>query len=136
MLCNIIGYCNTNQMNEINIKDDAQYSFEEIIKNKKLNKLEKDIKIFGAFEFEEITDVIENHFINERCVTSFGLIKFSLLNILAITRGYPNQKISNPKIMETICDFCDNTKSLVRKYMNIFLYIFKELYEKNIIKSI
>ena len=126
---------NTNQMNEINIKDDAQYSFEEIIKNKKLNKLEKDIKIFGAFEFEEITDVIENHFINERCVTSFGLIKFSLLNILAITRGYPNQKISNPKIIETICDFCDNTKSLVRKYMNIFLYIFKQLYEKNIIKN-
>jgi hypothetical protein len=57
------------------------------------------------------------------------------LNILAITRGYTNQKISNPKIMETICDFCENTKSLVRKYMNIFLFIFKELYDKNIIKN-
>ena len=124
---------NTIQNNGSNIKDDVQFA--EIINNKKMKKLDKDIKIFGSFEFEEITDVIENHFIIERCVTSFGLVKFSLLNILAITRGYTNQKISNPKIMETICDFCENTKSLVRKYMNIFLYIFKELYDKNIIKN-
>ena len=124
---------NTIQINGANIQEDIQFS--EIINNKKMKKLEKDIKIFGTFEFEEITNVIENHFIIERCVTSFGLIKFSLLNILAITRGYTNQKISNPKIMETICDFCENTKSLVRKYMNIFLFIFKELYDKNIIKN-
>ena len=107
----------------------------ELIMNKNMNKLEKDLKIFGSYEFVDITDVIERHFIIERCFTSYGLIKFSLLNILAITRGFENQKISNPKVMTTICDFCNKTKSLARKYMNIFLNILQELNFKNIIKN-
>ena len=122
-------------VNVIEEGNDDKNILSEIIMNKNMNKLEKDLKIFGSYEFVDITDVIERHFIIERCFTSYGLIKFSLLNILAITRGFENQKISNPKVMTTICDFCNKTKSLARKYMNIFLNILQELNFKNIIKN-
>ena len=132
---------NTNKINDnkhVNVIEegnDDKNILSELIMNKNMNKLEKDLKIFGSYEFVDITDVIERHFIIERCFTSYGLIKFSLLNILAITRGFENQKISNPKVMTTICDFCNKTKSLARKYMNIFLNILQELNFKNIIKN-
>ena len=45
------------------------------------------------------------------------------------------QIISDTKIMETICDFCNTTKSLVRKYMNIFLNVFRGLYSDSKIKN-
>jgi len=122
-------------VNVIEEGNDDKNILSELIMNKNMNKLEKDLKIFGSYEFVDITDVIERHFIIERCFTSYGLIKFSLLNILAITRGFENQKISNPKVMTTICDFCNKTKSLARKYMNIFLNILQELNFKNIIKN-
>ena len=122
---------NINGQNEI----ESRNILEEIAMNKNMNKLERDLRIFGSYEFIEITDVIERHFILERCFTSYGLIKFSLLNILAITRGFTNQKISNPKVIETICDFCEKTKSLARKYMNIFLKILQELNFNNTIKN-
>ena len=121
---------NKNQIkNEMVINNDIDGGniLGELLINRNLNKLEKDLKIFGSYEFVDITDVIERHFIIERCFSSYALIKFSLLNILAITRGFENQKIKNPKVMSTICDFCDITKSLARKYMNIFLNIFQEL---------
>ena len=108
-------------------KDEDNNNLMEILMNKEMNKLEKDLKIFGSYEFVDITDVIERHFIIERCFSSYGLIKFSLLNILAITRGFENQIINNPKVTETICDFCNITKSLARKYMNIFLIVFQEI---------
>ena len=122
---------NINKQNEI----EGRNILEEIAMNKNMIKLERDLKIFGSYEFVEITDVIERHFILERCFSSYGLIKFSLLNILAITRGFSNQKISNPKVIETICDFCEKTKSLARKYMNIFLRILQELNLNNTIKN-
>ena len=132
---------NENKINENNIIngqneiEDNRNILAEIAMNKKMNKLERDLRIFGSYEFVEITDVIERHFILERCFTSYGLIKFSLLNILAITRGFTNQKISNPKVIDTICDFCEKTKSLARKYMNIFLRILQELNFNNTIKN-
>ena len=129
---------NKNQIkNEIIINEniDGGNILDELLINKNLNKLEKDLKIFGSYEFVDVTDVIERHFIIERCFSSYGLIKFSLLNILAITRGFDNQKINNPKVMSTICDFCDLTKSLARKYMNIFLNIFQELNFNNIMSN-
>ena len=92
-----------------------------------MNKLEKNLKIFGSYKFVEITDIIERDFIIKRCFSSYSLIKFSLLNTIAITRGFESQKIKNSKVMETICDFCNRTKKLSRKYMNIFLNIFQEL---------
>ena len=133
-----VNKINSNQIiniKEINEGNDDKNNLEEILMNKNMNKLEKDLKIFGSYEFVDITDVIERHFIIERCFTSYGLVKFSLLNILAITRGFENQKISNPKVMETVCDFCNMTKSLARKYMNIFLNIFQELNFNHIIKN-
>jgi hypothetical protein len=133
-----VNKINSNQIiniNEINEGNDDKNNLEDILMNKNMNKLEKDLKIFGSYEFVDITDVIERHFIIERCFTSYGLVKFSLLNILAITRGFENQKISNPKVMETVCDFCNMTKSLARKYMNIFLNIFQELNFNHIIKN-
>ena len=100
-----------------------------------MNKLERDLKIFGSYEFVEITDVIERHFILERCFSSYGLIKFSLLNVLAITRAIEGQKIKNQEVIKTMCDFCEKTKSLVRKYMNIYLTIFQALKVNEIIQD-
>ena len=83
----------------------------------------------------DITDVIEKHFILERCFTSYGLIKFSLLNILAITREIKSKQLKNKTIIQLICDFCEKTKSLVRKYMNIYIKIFQGLKIKYKIKQ-
>ena len=104
-------------------------------KFKKMDKNEKDLLLFGCYEFNEITDVIERHFILERCFTSYALIKFSLLNILAITRGLNSLKIHNKDVITTMCDFCEKTKSLVRKYMNIYLNIFQSIKLKRILKD-
>ena len=82
----------------------------------------------------DITDIIERHFILERCFSSYGLIKFSLFNVIAITRGIndKNIKIKNIDVMNIICDFCEKTKSLARKYMNIYLNIFQTLKINNL----
>ena len=99
------------------------------------DKEEKNLKFFGSYNFMEITDVIERHFILERCFSSYDLIKFSLFNILAITREIKEQKLDNVKIIQIICDFCQKTKSSVRKYMNIFLRIFQALKAKKVLKK-
>ena len=105
-------------------------------KQKLKNKIERDIKLFGTYELMEITDVIEHHLILERCFSSYGIIKFSLLNILAVTRGMEGLKINNRYVISTMCDFCGKTKSLVRKYMNIFLNIFQNMKVRNILKDL
>ena len=122
---------NNNENNQIFVNkfDD------DILYDKTMNKTEKDLKIFGLYEFMKITDVIERHLILERCFSSYGLIKFSLLNILAITRGLDGQNIRNPEVIKTMCDFCEKTKSLVRKYMNICLAIFQALKVKDILSD-
>ena len=51
---------NSNQIiniNEINIENDNKNNLEMIIMNKNMNKFEKDLKIFGSYEFVDITDV-------------------------------------------------------------------------------
>ena len=120
---------NNNDFNKIFVNE----LDDEILYDQTMNKTEKDLKIFGSYEFMEITDVIERHLILERCFSSYGLIKFSLLNILAITRGLDGQNIRNPEVIKTMCDFCEKTKSFVRKYMNIFLTIFQALKVKDIL---
>ena len=92
----------------------------------KYEKIEKNLLLFGNYQFVEITDVIESHFILERCFSSYGLIKFSLLNVLAATRDFQSDNVSDIEVITTICDFCEKTKSLVRKYMNLYLNIFKK----------
>ena len=83
---------------------------------------------FDHYELVEISEVVERHFIMERCFTSYGLIKFSLLNVLAITRSfYKGNYIKSREDIKKMCRFCKQTKSLVRKYMFIYLNIFNAL---------
>ena len=112
---------------------DDRIDYFSILKDKKFLKKEKiNLSLFGKYEFGEITDVIEKHFISERCFSSYGIIKFSLLNILAITRDIKSANVTNRDVITTMCDFCEKTKSLVRKYMNLYLNIFKNK-EKDIL---
>ena len=129
--------------NKINEKDDNDGKENKINENEEeyidyyslqsKNKTERNLKFFGSFEFMEISDVIERHFIFERCFSSYAIIKFSLLNILAITRTFENMKIRNKNVMKIICDFCAITKSPVRKYMNIYLNVFQNIKKKILI---
>ena len=125
--------------NEKNTNNNIDYFYilreKSLLREEKMDKIERYLKLFGCYEFNEITDVIERHFILERCFTSYGLIKFSLLNVLAVTRGLSGQKVSNKDVITTMCDFCEKTKSLVRKYMNIFLNIFQNMKVKGILEN-
>ena len=120
--------------NKINDKDKKRicqkedYFFLLKLKDKKIKyeKKEKNLILFGDYRFVEITDVIESHFILERCFSSYGLIKFSLLNVLAVTRDFHSPNVSDIDVITTMCDFCEKTKSLVRKYMNLYLNIFQK----------
>jgi len=117
-----------------NEKEDKN-EYQDYYSIKMENKKEKELLFYGGYELTEISNVIERHFILQRIFSSYGLIKFSLLNILAVTRGMEGQKIKNETIVKILCDFCEKTKSLVRKYMNIYLNIFGILKVKNIIKD-
>ena len=94
------------------------------------------ISLFEKYELVEITEVVERHFIMERCFTSYGLIKFSLLNVLAITRAfYKGNYIKSREDIKKMCCFCKQTKSLVRKYMFIYLNIFNTLKKQNLLEE-
>ena len=105
----------------------AHIDYYYLLKNRHMDKNLWNLKFFGNYDFMEITDVIEHHFILERCFSSYGIIKFCLLNVLAVTRTIESQIINNQYVIEIIIDFCKKTKSLVRKYMNIYLNIFNYL---------
>ena len=91
---------------------------------------------FPHYELVEISEVVERHFIMERCFTSYGLIKFSLLNVLAITRSfYKGNYIKSREDIKTMCQFCKQTKSLVRKYMFIYLNIFNTLKKQHYLED-
>ena len=119
--------------NKINNKDNI---FEDFIiiesqetpskdkSNKENNKREEYEKSFGNYELMEITELIEKHLIKEKYFSSYEMIKYSLLSIIAITSTMENKKINIVEVIKILCDFCTITNSLVRKYMNIFLNIF------------
>ena len=111
-------------------KSSEEIDYFYLLKNRHMDKNLWNLKFFGSYDLMEITDVIEHHFILERCFSSYGIIKFSLLNVLAVTRTIQSQIINNQYVIELIFDFCKKTKSLVRKYMNIYLNIFYNL-QKN-----
>ena len=83
-----------------------------------------DAKLFGTYQLIEINDLIEKHLIKEKYFSSYEIMKFSLLSIIALTINLKNKQISNVEVIKILCDFCQITKSLVRKYMNIYLNIF------------
>jgi len=128
-------YANPKQENEIKKteetpkgdKPSTQIDYSYLLKNRHMDKRLWNLKFFGPYNFMEITDVIEHHFILERCFSSYGIIKFCLLNVLAVTRTIESKNINNQYIIGVLIDFCLKTKSLVRKYMNIYLIIFDSL---------
>ena len=90
--------------------------------------------VFDNYQLGEISEMFEYHYILQRCFTSYGLIKFSLLNVFAFllplyTLNKRNYEDYKEKIM-TICEFCRISKSLVKKNMIIFLSIL-DIFKKN-----
>jgi len=100
-----------------------------LIQNKpKMNKALKE-QFFGTYDDIKISDIIEHYFVEEKFFSSYTLIKYSLLNILAVTRIIESKIINNLNIMEIIFDFCDKTQLEVKKYINIYLNIFRIMYQ-------
>ena len=116
--------------NEFIILDDK---LEEDIKNKQTT--ESTNKIDATYELIEISDLIEKHLIMEKYFSAYEIMKFSLLNIIAMTIGIKNKQIDNQVVIKIMCDFCKVTHSLVRKYMNIYLEIFTFLKLNNWLDS-
>ena len=100
-----------------------------LLQNK--SKIDKDIKekLFGTYDNLEILNVIEDNLILERYFSSYTLIQYSLLNILALTRGIESKIINNKNVLKIICDFCEITKLKSKKYINIYFNIFKTMYQ-------
>ena len=88
-------------------------------------------KLFGIYNNLEIPNVIEENFIFQRYFSCYTLIKYSLLNIIAITREIKSEMIDNQNVIKIISYFCELTKLKSKKYINIYLKIFKDIYQKN-----
>ena len=86
-------------------------------------------KLFGTYDITEIIDIIEHNLIYKRLFSPYKLIKYSLLNVLAITRLLKSGIFNNQIIMKIICAFCDITHLPVKKYMNIYLNLFQRMYQ-------
>ena len=128
-------------MNYLNNLDDPCKEFHFLDNQEYDNKENKDndseeCTPFESYELVEISEVVERYFILERCFTSYGLIKFSLLNALAITRTfYKGNYIKSREDIKKMCRFCELTKSLVRKYMFIYLNIFNALKKQHLLED-
>ena len=104
-----------------------------LIQNKSNKYEDLKEKIFGTYHIIEIENVIENLLIIQRSFSPYALIKYSLLNVLEVTRMIKSKIISNQNVIQIICDFCDLTEELkIKKYMNIYLNIFKIIQQKNL----
>ena len=88
-------------------------------------------QFFGTYDDIKISDIIEHYFVTEKFFSSYTLIKYSLLNILAVTRIIESKIINNLNVMEIIFDFCDITKLESKKYMNVYLNIFRAIYKNH-----
>jgi len=100
-----------------------------LLKNKpNIDKALKE-KLFGTYNNIEIPNIIEDNFILKRYFSSYELIKFSLLNILAVTRQIESKIINNLNVFKIICNFCEIANLKSKKYLNIYLNIFKEMYQ-------
>ena len=119
---------------EFQFLDNQEYDNKENKENK--DKDSEGSVYFESYELVEISEVVERYFILERCFTSYGLIKFSLLNVLAITRTfYKGNYIKSRDDIKKMCRFCELTKSLVRKYMFIYLNIFNALKKQHLLED-
>ena len=91
------------------------------------NITESSNKISATYELMEISDLIEKHLIMEKYFSAYEIMKFSLLNIVAITMGMKKKLINTVLVIKVLCDFCKITNSLVRRYMNVYLLIFTHM---------
>ena len=127
---------NEGDTNKDNLKDDHKEIKNEIIdyfywfKNKSNKDITFKEKYFGIYDIREISNIVEDNFIMQKSFSSYALIKYSLLNILAVTRLIESKIINNSNVIQIICEFCDITKLPVQKYMKLCLNIFKTLYQK------
>ena len=125
-------YLKENSKNKLVDLEEVKNEKEELLflfQNKlKMNKSLKE-KFFGTYDILEIDDIIEDNLIFQRYYSNYELIKYSLLNILAITRTVDSKIINNQNIMQIVFDFCEVTKLHTKKYMNIYLYIFQKIYQ-------
>ena len=118
--------------NENNLKNfiilDASEKLNKINNDKSKNNPNKDKqgheKLFGLYDSMEISDLIEKNLIKDKYFSTYELMKFSLLSVIAVTINMKNKQINNIEVIRIMCDFCKITKSLVRRYMNIYLNIF------------
>ena len=112
---------------KVNKNERIEYLY--FIQNKpKMDNVLKE-QFFGTYNDIKISDIIEHYFVTEKYFSSYTLIKYSLLNILAVTRIIESKIINNLNIMEIIFDFCDITQLEVKKYMNIYLIIFRAIFQ-------
>ena len=131
----------TNNSFEINIYDKNKDSDNNIIhdyyllKEKYINKTQKDLRIFGSYELIEISNIFEENLVFERFFSNYKIIILSILNILASTRHIKSKYLNNTKIIYFLFDFCEKAKFLIRKYIFIFLIIFQEMEKKEIIQN-
>lgn len=86
---------NEENKNKANINDKEEYIDYYSIKGK--DKYEKDFIFYGGYKSIEIANIMEKHFIIKKVFNPYSLIKFSLLNILTISRGIDSQKFGNKK---------------------------------------
>jgi len=133
---------NNSKLKEEDSKKNNSLKKSEVIKNKEINYLnlyqnrfniDLDLKekLFGIYNSLEIPNVIEDNLILQRYFSCYTLIKYSLLNILAMTREIESKIIDNQNVIQIIFDFCKKTKLKSKKYINIYLSIFKSIYKKN-----
>ena len=123
-----LNYSIINNNNMSNNIDESIYHLYLIQKKLKMGKVLKK-QFFGIYDDIKISDIIEHYFVTEKFFSSYTLIKYSFLNVLAVTRIIESKIINNLNIMEIIFDFCDITQLEVKKYMNIYLNIFRIMYQ-------
>ena len=138
-----IKYCNDNNEqllkifklidNENNIKEEQNEIKINVNKGKKED--DKNKEIIENNKIIEINDLIEKHLIIEKYFSTYDIIKFAFLNVIAMTINMKNKQINNTIIIKTICDFCKITNSLVNRYMDIYLSIFSSMKLNNFLEQ-
>ena len=136
-----IKYCNDNNEqllkifklidNENNIKEEQNEIKINVNKGKKED--DKNKEIIENNKIIEINDLIEKHLIIEKYFSTYDIIKFAFLNVIAMTINMKNKQINNTIIIKSICDFCKITNSLVNRYMDIYINIFSSMKLNNLL---
>ena len=110
-------------------KINEEINYFQLFKKKYEDRKILNEKLFRTYNIIDIEDFIESQFILQRYFSPYEIIEYSLLNVLAVTRFIERKSINNKNVMKIIFDFCDITKLENKKYMNIYLNIFKSIHQ-------